>query len=239
MRTKLIIVLLCFLTGKSVSAQSITVGVSFGIGTYSMQELKDLNEGVIMPFSTRVVENYPAYYFYRPSVMLQFNKFGIGVNYNFQSTGSRVSGKDYSGEYRFDCKVHSNSAGIISDILLISGPGYSLSGSLQAGLQFSELRITQYFKLLTNPPSGQTDTFTALHFYGEPGLRIHFPVLPRAAIGVYAGYSFQMGKQFFKNTENKELILVNPSTNEPVKPNWNGIRIGVSVFFRVGPKQNI
>jgi len=47
--------------------------------------------------------------------MIRFSdeNFYFGFVYTFQTTGSRVSSVDYSGEYRFDTKINCNSPGFM------------------------------------------------------------------------------------------------------------------------------
>ena len=98
----------CFI---SLKAQDIKFCFQTGYGFYNMSSLKRNTR--YLPFDTKTVSNYPAYQYYKPMIKLVTRNFEFGVVYLFQTTGSRISSKDYSGEYRYDTKINSNSPGVI------------------------------------------------------------------------------------------------------------------------------
>lgn len=72
--------------------------------------------------------------------------------------------------------------------------------------------------------------FKAFNYYIEPGFnfcyRIYF-----VKVGINAGYFLQFGKQAYYTNNNKDYKLVNPQTRNPIKPDWNGFRIGLSICY--------
>jgi hypothetical protein len=106
-------------------SQELAIGFQYGFEGNSMFELHNLNSGIIttIPFDTKVVSDFPGYWYYQPALKLAFKKFGIGINYSYNSTGSRISGKDYSGEFRFDLRLNKKSPGVFIEYYLYSVKG--------------------------------------------------------------------------------------------------------------------
>ena len=213
-------------------SQKFGIGLQTGIGTYRMSGLEDLNTYVIrnMPFDTRLVSDFPAYWYYRPSISFKFDQFSIGLLSTFQSTGSRVSAKDYSGEYRFDLKVKSHNPGIYAEVELFDKNNLHLTLSYIAGLSFSKLTMEEHSIILDQQQVNDKYKFKALNYFVEPGLNFYYQFY-FLTLGINAGYFFQIGKQEYYTNDNKNAKLANPQANAPIKPDWNGFRVGASVRY--------
>ena len=232
MKKKYTITLLLFFISICGYSQSLSVGFQTGVGTFKMSGLEALNTQVLqdIPFETELVSDFPAYWYFRPSVSLNFDQFSIGLLSTFQSTGSRVSAKDYSGEYRFDLKVKSHNPGVYADVELFRQDKIRLAFSSIVGLSLSRLTMEEYFVVLEEPITNDNYKFKALNFYVEPGLNSYYQV-DFLIIGINAGYFIQFGKQAYYTNDNKDYKLVNPQTSTPIKPDWNGFRIGLSICY--------
>jgi hypothetical protein len=234
---KTVLVLLLHLTaGISMYSQQLSAGFSTGVGTYSMSELKTLNDAMQPDFDAKLVSDFPAWFYYTPSLQYRSGKFTIGLTYTFQSTGSRISAKDYSGEYRFDMKVHSNNLGICAAMDLKTWSKSRLSLYAEPGLSFSGLEIIQYLNLLGTVVGDETIRFKALNYYLEPGIGYSYSFVPFLTAAVNLGYYFQAGKQDFYTDGDKDNELVNPVTDEPIKPQWGGIRFGLTLMYTINLK---
>lgn len=239
MKKTFLIVLLSLIIGNHVYSQELKIGFQTGIGTYSMSGLKEINKAVPqnLPFDTKLVSDFPANWYFRPAFSLQFDKISIGINYSFQSTGSRISAKDYSGEYHFDIQVNSNSPGIYSEVYL--GPLKKAHLNLYSilGVSFSKLKLNEYLIALDQILTDETYSFKAQCFYIEPGFHLIYPV-KFLNIGLYAGYIVQFGKQAFYTDDNKNNKLYSPGSSESIKPGWNGLRFGVSFYYILNLRNN-
>lgn len=227
------------LSSNLLFGQSFKFELQPGIGFYSMNDLKDINDDVSqeIPFNTKLVSDFPAYWYLRPTFSLQFKKFSLGLNYSFQSTGSRVSAKDYSGEYRFDMKVNSSSPGIYSEVLLgtLNKIRFNLYSVL--GVSFSKLSLNEYLIVLDQIITDDIYRYKAQSYYIEPGFNLTYPVQFLNA-GLYAGYLIQFGKQAFYSDDNKDNKLYAQRSRDPIKPDWKGLRIGISVYYNLSRKTN-
>ena len=231
-------ILLLVIYGSAYS-QEFKVRMQTGIGTYSMKGLKNINDYIIngLPFDTKQVSNFPAYWFYSPSILLSKNNFSIGPVYSFQSTGSRISAKDYSGEYRFDMKVKSSSIGIYAQFDLWSQQKSTLSFYSTLSAIFSGLEIIEYFNVSDSTLSNSSVNLKSLNYSFEPGVNYTYSFLKQLSLGVNLGYLVPFGKQAFYMGSNKDNTLYDSKNQEPVKPEWNGIRLGITVCYTLNHKK--
>jgi hypothetical protein len=213
-------------------AQQVSVGFQTGTGTYSMKGLKEINEIVKqdLPFDTKIVANFPPFLNYGSVIMISTSKANYGLMYTFQSTGSRISGKDYSGEYRFDMKINSSSPAIYEEVNIGTAGIIKCYIYSATGLLFSNLQMDEYLNVFDDEVINETSKFKSLNFFLESGLKFTCPV-KFLDIGINAGYLLQVGKKSFHSVDNKNNILGNPINGEPVKPGWDGFRGGLSVFY--------
>lgn len=221
------LILLIPLQGKS---QQIDAGFQAGMGTYSMQELKDFNEIAKqqIPFDTKIVEDFPVYFYYRPFILVKIKNVSFGPIYTFQSTGSRVSGKDYSGEYRFDMIINSSAPGIYGEANFYHLDNVQFSLYSIFGVLLSNLKMNEYLNVLEEVVTDDTYKFKTFNLFLEPGIRFSYPV-EFLNIGINAGYQVQFGNKSFHYADNKDAELINPENGDPVKPGWNGFRFGLSI----------
>jgi hypothetical protein len=228
------LVLMIFPKGNS---QEISAGLQSGIGTYSMRDLKNINEIITMelPFDTKTVANFPPFLYYSAVIKKQISNVNLGIVYSFQSTGSRISGKDYSGEYRFDMLINSSAPGIYNEFILASQGKSQISFSSIFGVIFSRLKINEFLTVLDENVTDNTYRYKAVNYYLEPGFSFAYPV-KFMKIGINTGYLIQFRNNSFYSVENKNDILLNPQSGDLVRPGWTGIRAGLTVIFTFSGK---
>lgn len=224
-----LILLLGSVSMKSFS-QEWNIGIESGLGTFRMEDLKELNDVIIgsLPFNAAVTEEFPMYWYYKPSLTYKFSKtFTAGVVWSYTSTGSRISSKDYSGEYTFDNICRASSPGILFEAGIQSGK-FEFKAFSEAGMEFTKLKLKQSVTLNTET---QEDlyTFTSVNYYFEPGLRISYPV-SAFRFSFNAGYLFDIKKGDFSYEGDDNQILVISDSSE-ARADWTGIRIGLSATF--------
>jgi hypothetical protein len=224
--------ILFIVTCYHVSSQEIRLGFQTGLGTWSMIGLKGINDLVSqsIPFDTKLVANFPPYYYYQPSISKIFDEYGFGLIYNFQSTGSRLSGKDYSGEYHFDMNVHSSSLGIYGEFNMSSDEKFRFTLYGILGVDFSSLTINEYLSVMNALLSNQSDDFKAINFFFEPGISFSYP-LKSFSVGINMGYLTPFGNGAFYTGDDQNNKLFNTNTQQAIKPEWIGLRAGLSVFY--------
>jgi len=197
-----------------------------------MTDLKELNEIAVRlpPFETKLVHDFPAYFYYRPFILLKLKRISFGPVYTFQSTGSRISARDYSGEYLLDMVVNSNGPGIYDEIVLYDLYNLQYSFYSTFGALFSNLKMKE--TLVVNDESLTDDKykFKSFNYYLEAGLKISYSY-QFLDFGFSAGYQIQVGDGSFRYSENDDMKLINTENNNPVRPEWNGFRAGLSISY--------
>ena len=214
-------------------SQGIRIGFQSGIEGTLMHELKDFNTYIksTIPFETKIISNFPAYWYYQPSLGILIRRFGIGLNYSYNSTGSRISGKDYSGEYRFDMRLNKKSPGVFVDYLLtVSDIGFCLGAELTGGLMYSTLHTEQYLMVNNSTLSNDSYLFISRNYFFQPGFNVTYS-WHSFEFEINIGYLFQFGEGTFQNKSDKQLVLINNSTGNAIKPDWQGLKLGVTVNF--------
>lgn len=196
-----------------------------------MKDLKSLNDVISTPFQSKLVSDFPPYLFYQPYFMVKMKILSIGLNYTFQSTGSRISAKDYSGEFRYDMQVRSHNVGISSSLQIIAIEKNSLSFYTLVGMEFSSLTINHYLNVHDIQLADESMNCKALNYYLEPGITYQYQIIPSIGAALNLGYYAQLGDKPFHKSGDKDLVLVKPDTRDQLKPGWSGFRYGISVIY--------
>lgn len=226
------ITLLFLLITIPCKTQHIKTGIQVGLGNYSMAGLKELNENALIttPFETELVHDFPAYFYYRPFILLKLKKISFGPVFTFQSTGSRISARDYSGEYLLDMVVSSNGPGIYDEIVLFDHNYIHYSFYSTFGTLFSNLKMKESLIVNDESLTDEKYKFKSFNYYLEAGLNISYSH-NFLDFGFSAGFQIQAGDGSFRYSENKDTKLINTENYNPVRPGWNGFRAGLSVSY--------
>jgi len=236
MRTSYLFLMLIFVF-NNLHSQELVLEYHQGLGSYSMTDLKSLNETVkeSLPFDTKIVDDFPMYWYFRPGISWRIKHFEIGCIYQYQSTGSRISVKDYSGNYHFDTQVSSHTPGIKMGYMILENKILSLKIYSIGGIIFSKLKLDEYLEIYEEPLLSEEVGFKGQNYYVEPGITMSH-TFRFLELAFNLGYNFQLGNQAFYVQNNKDAILQNIKTREPIKPGWTGIRIGLSVSYSIKTK---
>jgi hypothetical protein len=230
MKCRLLLIALLWLCTSAIEAQDFKICYQTGYGFYDMSSFSAITERINAQFAfeTKIISNYPAYFYYQPMIKLSFQNVETGLLYLFQTSGSRVSSKDYSGEYRFDTHINCNSMGIIINPLLKDYNKIKLYLTFEAGMNFSTLKAEEYFQLNTTV-NRSDDEFTSQSFYFEPGFNLSYE---------WKRLNFECNIGYFKEFSRKNYTMVGDSRNEiEVDKNfadadvWDGFRSGLTVSY--------
>jgi hypothetical protein len=206
------------------SAQWWHVEAGIGYGRYAMSQPKAVNEALCrqLPIHAEITDNYPGTGMWTARWLpFHENPLIIGFVGTYNTTGSRISYADFSGEYRLDQLAHVYSTGLFTSILLEEGrSGISLTN--QVAYAFTRLRFEETLLSLH-----ETYRFTAGSILLEPGVRFTHKVW---------GLEFALSTSYvldFKGIlylkEDHRAYMVNPDTHKKVHSDWSGIRIALSV----------
>jgi hypothetical protein len=211
-------------------AQRLQFGFSAGQLNYENAQLKSFDEYVsrLLPFQTAVTDNFPVTPYFGGEAGYHFNSYFIGVNYAFNSTGSRRTATDYSGYYYFDVIKNGH---LVS---LTPGTYISITNNLKvyllsdAGVIFSVLKMNE--KIHVNDLRTHEEKFDwkTKSFYARPHLRLSYEFFHVKA-GLSAGYLLDFQSPFHLKGE-KEVIL-RGDRSKRITSNWNGFMAGLSIYF--------
>lgn len=225
---------LYFLFDMIASSQGSILDLQVGTGTYSMRDLKGFNRYIKnnIPFDTKVVADFPPFLNYSVTLKFRIKNGYLGFIQTIQTTGSRISGRDYSGEYVFDISLTGYSPGFYSEFKINTVRKAELSFYSALGAVFTGMKMHERFVVLEEEINDDRYGFRAQSLFLEPGLKVSHQA-GRMNFAFNAGYLVQFGNGSFGSAENKLNKLGNPDTGDVVRPGWNGFRAGISVSFRL------
>jgi hypothetical protein len=219
------LMLLIFLLSVSLSlpAQEFRLSFSTGIGTFSMNDLKEMNHAYLksLPVEARLTDDFPAHPFYNLFLTYTGNTpFYVGLGLSFASTGSRVSYKDYSGMLQFD-NVLTMWAPAIRTGVLLTGEKIRISAENDLGYAFSTLKNTDILMTMN-----EESKYRASSIQSEPGIRAT-ATMGKAVLSLKAGYLVDMKGN--NRMIGERDVYLKTSSNKNIKTDWSGFRLGLSV----------
>lgn len=214
------------------NAQNLLVGGGGGGGTFNMNSIKAFNQFIVkqLPLKPFLTDNFPPYFFSKVELLYCFpENLAIGINFSSTSTGSRYSLADYSGKYTLDNIQQGFFSGV--KLLLGKAPGKSngLNFSLEAGTAFSKMIITEQMKVF-DQSSNENQDLTAMGIFVQPGICYFRDIIPHVKVCANISYYYGIEKGYHLPHE-KYARLFNTETNESIKPQWDGIRLGITAYW--------
>lgn len=211
-------------------AQDLHVGFQWGTGSYKMGELKEFNEYIEGQniLNTRQVDNYPNYYYYRPSLHLRFASLDLSFSYTYQSTGSRYSLMDFSGEYVYDTQIKAGAPSLGAAYILNPNSRFQISLYGEIGAYFTSLRL--FNELVVNEITLMDETYHLKSVNGlfEPGFKLS-AIVSMFEVFINLGYNLQFGGKGLHLVHDKEAWLYGRSQKEAVQADWTGYRLGLGI----------
>ena len=228
---KSLLILLLITISSVTYSQHIKVGVHTGIGAYSMKGLKELNAIVLknLPFQASILSDYPPYFYYKPAILLSFDKLNAGFQVAYYSTGSRISSKDYSGEYLFNTKTNCIAPSVYLDYTLFSIlKKYPVSLFSEGGITFSKLNLKEVLTVNDEEIINSSNAYKSKNYYLEPGLTFGYQIYRYFNLELNTSYFFQFDKNSFVSDKNEILN----DGEKSIGPDWSGLRFGLSVLVK-------
>jgi hypothetical protein len=231
-RIKLIAILLIAVIGNNrVASQQLSVGFGLGMSHARMSDLKIINRNLIieLPFEAKQVVNFPTAKQFSIEVNRHLkSKFEVGINYNFFSTGSRVSSKDYSGSFRYDNIISNHNLGVTFGYPLLQGKHLILEAFINPGFFFSKLNLSQELEVYGQSTTDQAD-FGSIGFFLKPGGKLLF-AFQRMKIGVYGNLSLYSESRFFFKEDPEHNLRYDGNR---VNSDWNGYQYGILFYYDI------
>jgi hypothetical protein len=215
-----------FIFQFAVFSQELSLGFETGLGSYSMNHLKVTNGAALkaLPFNAKITVNFPMYFYYKPSLIFSYKNVNFGFVWSFQSTGSRISRTDFSGEYYYDNKIRASSPGILIEFKS-SYTKFNLIFSNEIGMENSILDAKEFLRIDTITQA-QGESLDSRNYYYEPSLKISIP-LSAFRVGLVVGYQIDFKLGYLSGSGWHVINAL--AMDERTTANWRGIRLGLSV----------
>ena len=119
--------------------------------------------------------------------------------------------------------------------ILGTAPGKTsgLCATFEGGLALSFMVFDEVFRLTEFPDEEYEDyhqNFTAWGWYLQPGVDYRFFLTRHLQLAASAGYYIGMEKGYHLPGEPEQIIRDN-RTNEIIKPQWDGLRLGIMIYW--------
>lgn len=203
-----------------------------GLATFDMTALKDLNQDILngLPFDAKIISNFEPWVYWKPSISVHDDWRYYGLTYSFQSSGSRISVRDYSGKYRMDMRVQSNNIGGFVGAKWVNQKYFQLQARLEAGVISSKFSMSEYFELQGYGSTSDAMDAIGVDAYATPSLRFYYGIKP-LAIFLNLGYQLQLDNAaLFVGTRDYSLSNNNGGK---LNANWSGLRLGLGLSIRL------
>ncbi len=237
MKKKLITILLLVIS-ISVFGQEWSFGAKFGMGSYNMLDLKNLQNYRLrqtnLPLKT--TESYPVSPVYNAEIglrkVLYLDK--IGLFYTFSSTGSRSTVSDYSGRMDLDALVNGNQLGLSFLKNTFENKDLSYGIYLEASYLFSSLKIEDNL-VLTSPSKfteNETYRFNSKGIGAELGMAAEYRLSP-FSFQLNLGYLHDFSGKLYLDGKKDQWLAVE---NSELKTEWSGFRMGLQIAYIIPAK---
>jgi hypothetical protein len=224
-----LILLFMFLIPADLSAQ-VSFGIFGGLGTYKMDKLKEINrmQAESLPIETVKVNNFNPGIYIGASANLEISRsFSVGLNYHFNSTGSRIGQKDYSGFYAFDQIVNGHFLGLEAVTFIEENKFLTASLSMISGACFTHLEMRETISV-SEQRHEDSELFTATSFYLYPNVKFCIPVYKIISVNFALGLLYDSGGKIHLKGNKNAVLGLNES---PVKTGWTGLRVTTGLRF--------
>lgn len=228
----LLVTLLQFILTNLSTAQT-KLYAEIGYGGYDMPGMIDFQNGLKdqIPVNARTVEEYPDFMNLSLYSRITLDSvFSIGPFIRYQSTGGRVSYKDFSGSITLDNNISAFALGATSEMILQRKKMSYLALNLNAGVFFTQDKF-EYKTLIYDEQESTSLVFNSTNFFLEPGVNYNLQLIHPLNIFVAAGYCIDIGANL-SPSGNRRAILAN-SEGQNVKSSWTGYRFGVGLMITI------
>jgi len=234
---RILISALVFLLSYSIYAQVEPIKIYFtafsGIATYKMDQLKQLNELVAenLTFDIKKINSFdPGFYL---GGLLQthiLSKIEICLRYQYNTTGSRIGQKDYSGCYTFDQIVNGHLLGIEPEIIMDEKEHYRVSFSIMSGALFTTVKTEESIEI-SGDKKQDSEYMSAFSVPVCLSIKLSVPIIKNWISGsFFPGYLFDTGGKVHLKGNRDAILKVD---DEYVKTEWSGLRIAIGLKFNL------
>lgn len=202
-----------------IHAQSIRITYDPGFGTYSMANMRaiqDYTSKHINGLPIQKVVQFPGYINHSASVGFYLDKnILIGINAAYVTTGGRNHLSDYSGEYKMDMILNGYQLGIDSEYIFNLSKKVDFNANFKVGYIRSTLDVNEFLSVYNVDSKNSKEHLSQDSFFLEPNVSLSYNII--RGIEARLGIGYNLDTSVFDN----KMI------------DWSGLRtkIGVSYSF--------
>jgi hypothetical protein len=196
--------------------QELDFDLQGGLGFYKMTDLKGLTQ---TNSNGKITSNYPANFYFQPSLTLKASAFSFGFIYSYHTTSARYT--DHAGilaNTTVNCHVPGIKLGLEPDI----------EGFIRTSV-YCELG-----RVFTNLTGLHEGNYIGRSFYYEPGIQFNHYLQKFNKIGLSIGYFKEFKRDDFglKGASGTVIKTYNNYGN-----GWDGFRLGLSFTIIVSKRK--
>lgn len=207
---------------SSIYSQDLMFDFQYGYGQYRMSELKKYNELIIgkYSFDIKEIDSYPPYFYFQYGVGLKTGSQKYLLFYSSQSSGSRHSLIDFSGEFLYDTRIKSSMFGFSYSYLLYADSKINIGVDTELGITNTYLERSELVEVYDYKVREQRRELKSTGLFLEPGIDIGYNI-HAFRMGIRAGYALDIS--------NQNLKYIEGTTETNHAPDWSGVRF--ALFF--------
>lgn len=226
----LLCLLLIILTQQAMG-QEVSINYQPGIGFYSMKDLKGFQEQRLnmLDVDAGIDHDYPGFFNHQLQFINKFSKSELGLVYRRQSSGSRISYKDYSGEITLDTKINAHGVGIYFAVPLLEKSNNVLLFFGQGFVVFSDLNMRDHISIYNYKSDTETLDLYSRGYLFEPGMRFT-RMIRQLKLGAEMGIDLNLYNEDF-HLKGKKESKAQDFNGQFFRPNWSGVRFALVLGF--------
>jgi hypothetical protein len=214
-----------------VKAQNINLEMKTGYGSYAMDDLSHTMHYYQNYYhDLKITDDYPGFVNFGGRMMVGFDKWNVGIDYTYYSTGARAQYKDYSGETGFDQIVIANALGANAKYAFFEANKFKMKVTLLTSLYMSKARFNEYYRTASaNDENKLTSISKSIAF--TPGLEPVFQLSDKIYVGLNVGLCFDLGGVLSVDGD-KDKQLYNEN-NDLIHTQWSGLRSEIFIGIKL------
>lgn len=227
---KILILIFLVFTASAIVAQEMEtkdfkIGISGGGALFFEGDLQKINNELIRssPLNLEIINNFPPFFTYGGYALSKMGKrLAIGPGYNFYTTGSRIGGKDYSGQYSFDQIISAHSLGIQVELLISEKEKSKIFFESIAGANFASWKMIEDLEIGEESQKDET-SLKAVRPFVYPGFKFSWNINRSIGIFLKGGVSIDIFGKFH--------LEGHPEAKSDTRANFSGPRINIGIEY--------
>ena len=229
----IILILIVFFSFLKVNAQNFKIFFQsgfFNVNKFDYLTQLDDYEIANLPFEVKKVINYPVRLNYEGGLLFSpCKRFELGFSYMYNNTGSKISRKDYSGEFYITKLIKSYNISLLSNYSLIEKEHFIFKLSFEIGVNNTIIDLKNYLMIL-NTISEESIKIASTNYFLSAGSMVGYK-LKHFQLFLTIGYQKAFVNLPFHLAGNKDAIIIIPKDDNKVFIKWEGFKYGLMLVI--------